>query len=102
MKLNRLKFRHWVAIIGFILATLFILATNEVLPSSEITNILSSKYSLYLACLLVALGYFISKMETEDKYRHTDNFAPGLGEKKHVVSNKQDNTDFSDFGGGGE
>ena len=102
MKLNKLKFRHRVVIIGFILATLYILATNEVLPSSEITNVLSSKYCFYLACLLVALGYFISKMETEDKYHQTDNFAPGLGEKKNVVSNKQDNIDFSDFGGGGE
>lgn len=99
--IGKLNFEHWIVIFGFALAILFVLSANNVLPPSAITSILSSKYCLLISCTLVALGYYISKIETENKYRASDDIAPGLGEKKHIVSTRQVDTDFTDLGGSG-
>lgn len=96
--LEKLYIEHWLAIAGFILALLFALSVNNVFPASVITSILSSQYCILVAGFLIALGYFISKVETEDEYRPSDNIAPGLGEKKSIMSDKPVD---SDFGGGG-
>jgi len=101
MMISQLKFRHWVVIIGFVIGVLYILASNKALPMSGLTILLSSKYCLYLACLLVGLGYFISNMESKERNHQTNDIAPGLGEKKGSLSHKSENTDFNDFSGGG-
>ena len=99
--LAQLKFRHWIVIIGFVIGLLFILASNKALPASELTTLLSNKYCLYLAFLLVGLGYFISTVESKESNHQTNDMTPGLGEKKGSLGQKHDNTDFNDFSGGG-
>lgn len=99
--IDKLNFEHWIAITGFVLGILFVLSANNVLPPSAITSILSSKYCLLVSCGLIALGYYISKIEVEEEYQLSEDIAPGLGEKKDILSNKPVDTDFTDLGDGG-
>ena len=94
--MSKIRFQHYSAAIGFAILIIWILAKNHVLPP-----LLSSTILLYVAGALIGIGYLISKTESDTaKYRSTDDFAPGAGEKKHILSNDQINTDTGGGGGG--